>query len=142
MTLQEAQTRLTFCESDERIEAILDLHRDGLSLSDTHKLLALHTESRRPRAAHHSRPLRLEAKRPKVKPLEEESIGERTAVTIARAQTLVSVSRRTIYNWINAGKVEYVRTAGGAVRIFVDTLFRPGTAADFSPLGSAQERHP
>ena len=35
---------------------------------------------------------------------------------------------RTIYNWIASGKVEYVRTAGGSVRIFVDTLWRePGT---------------
>jgi predicted site-specific integrase-resolvase len=34
------------------------------------------------------------------------------------------VSRRTIYNWITSGKVEYVRTAGGSVRIFVDTLWR------------------
>ena len=37
---------------------------------------------------------------------------------------LVGVSRRTIYNWIAGGKVEYVRTAGGSVRIFVDTLWR------------------
>jgi hypothetical protein len=36
----------------------------------------------------------------------------------------VGVSRRTIYNWITAGKVEYVRTAGGSVRIFVDSLWR------------------
>ena len=34
------------------------------------------------------------------------------------------VSRRTIYNWIASGKIEYVRTAGGSVRIFVDTLWR------------------
>jgi predicted site-specific integrase-resolvase len=34
------------------------------------------------------------------------------------------VSRRTIYNWIAAGKVEYVRTAGGSIRIFADTLWR------------------
>jgi predicted site-specific integrase-resolvase len=34
------------------------------------------------------------------------------------------VSRRTIYNWISAGKVEYVRTAGGAIRIFADSLWR------------------
>ena len=34
------------------------------------------------------------------------------------------VSRRTIYNWIAANKVEYLRTAGGSIRIFVDTLWR------------------
>ena len=50
---------------------------------------------------------------------------------------LVGVSRRTIYNWIASGKVEYVRTAGGSVRIFVDTLWRePET--DSSQLTSAQ----
>jgi excisionase family DNA binding protein len=40
------------------------------------------------------------------------------------ACVLVGVSRRTIYNWITAGKVEYVRTAGGSVRIFADSLWR------------------
>jgi excisionase family DNA binding protein len=41
-----------------------------------------------------------------------------------KACELVGVSRRTIYNWIASGKVEYVRTAGGSVRIFADTLWR------------------
>lgn len=41
-----------------------------------------------------------------------------------KACELVGVSRRTIYNWLSSGKVEYVRTAGGSVRIFVDTLWR------------------
>jgi excisionase family DNA binding protein len=41
-----------------------------------------------------------------------------------KACELVGVSRRTIYNWITAGKVEYVRTAGGSIRIFVDSLWR------------------
>ncbi|HTI38297.1 MAG TPA: helix-turn-helix domain-containing protein [Vicinamibacterales bacterium] len=51
-----------------------------------------------------------------------------------KACEVVGVSRRTIYNWIASGKVEYVRTAGGSVRIFVDTLWRePGrTAADLT----------
>jgi excisionase family DNA binding protein len=54
---------------------------------------------------------------------------ERETVSIARAGELVGVSRRTIYNWIANGKVEYVRTAGGSVRIFADTLWRvPATA--------------
>jgi excisionase family DNA binding protein len=48
----------------------------------------------------------------------------------------VGVSRRTIYNWISAGKVEYVRTAGGSIRIFADTLWRePGTAARPATVG-------
>ncbi len=41
-----------------------------------------------------------------------------------KAAQLVGVSRRTIYNWLASGKLEYVRTAGGSVRIFVDTLWR------------------
>ena len=49
---------------------------------------------------------------------------ERKTVSIPRACEVVGVSRRTIYNWIASGKVEYVRTAGGSVRIFVDTLWR------------------
>ena len=54
-----------------------------------------------------------------------EAIGsERKTVSIMKACELVDVSRRTIYNWIASGKVEYVRTAGGSVRIFVDTLWR------------------
>ena len=49
---------------------------------------------------------------------------ERKTVSIPRACELVGVSRRTIYNWIAAGKIQYVRTAGGSVRIFADTLWR------------------
>jgi excisionase family DNA binding protein len=45
-------------------------------------------------------------------------------VSIMQASELVSVSRRTIYNWLNAGKVQYVRTAGGSVRIFESSLWR------------------
>lgn len=57
---------------------------------------------------------------------------ERKAISIMKACELVGVSRRTIYNWIAAGKVEYVRTAGGSVRIFVDSLWR-----DPQPMESA-----
>lgn len=49
---------------------------------------------------------------------------ERKTVSIPRACDVVGVSRRTIYNWISSGKVQYVRTAGGSVRIFEDTLWR------------------
>jgi excisionase family DNA binding protein len=42
----------------------------------------------------------------------------------------VGVSRRTIYNWIASGKIQYVRTAGGSVRIFADTLWREPNAAE------------
>ena len=49
---------------------------------------------------------------------------DRKTVSIPRACELVGVSRRTIYNWISSGKVQYIRTAGGSVRIFADTLWR------------------
>ncbi len=59
------------------------------------------------------------------------TIVERKTISIMKACELVGVSRRTIYNWIAGGKVEYVRTAGGSVRIFVDTLWRePARAED------------
>ena len=51
---------------------------------------------------------------------------DRKTVSIPRACELVGVSRRTIYNWISGGKVQYIRTAGGSVRIFEDTLWRQG----------------
>lgn len=49
---------------------------------------------------------------------------DRETLSIMKACEVVGVSRRTIYNWISAGKVEYVRTAGGAIRIFADSLWR------------------
>jgi len=49
---------------------------------------------------------------------------ERKTISIMKACEMVGVSRRTIYNWLSSGKIEYVRTAGGSVRIFVDTLWR------------------
>lgn len=58
---------------------------------------------------------------------------ERKSISIMQACELVGVSRRTIYNWIAGGKVQYVRTAGGSVRIFVDTLWRePGPSPDLA----------
>ncbi len=50
--------------------------------------------------------------------------ADRKTISINKASELVGVSRRTIYNWIDRGKVEYIRTAGGSIRIFVDTLSR------------------
>jgi excisionase family DNA binding protein len=54
-----------------------------------------------------------------------------------KAADLVGVSRRTIYNWLSSGKLEYVRTAGGAVRIFVDSLWRePARPGHATPAGA------
>ena len=49
---------------------------------------------------------------------------ERQTLSIMKACEVVGVSRRTIYNWMAGGKVQYVRTAGGSVRIFADSLWR------------------
>jgi excisionase family DNA binding protein len=53
---------------------------------------------------------------------------DRQTLSIMKACEAVGVSRRTIYNWISAGKVEYVRTAGGSIRIFADSLWRDSSA--------------
>lgn len=50
--------------------------------------------------------------------------SKRQTVSIMGACAMVGVSRRTIYLWIETSKVEYRRTAGGSIRIFVDTLWR------------------
>ncbi len=55
---------------------------------------------------------------------------ERKTISIMKACEVVGVSRRTIYNWLSSGKIEYVRTAGGSVRIFVDTLWRDPHRSD------------
>lgn len=56
--------------------------------------------------------------------LRARDIDDRPKVSIGQACDLCGVSRRTIYNWLAAGKLEYCRTAGGMVRIYRDTLFR------------------
>jgi excisionase family DNA binding protein len=65
----------------------------------------------------------------------EENAMDRQTLSIMKACEAVGVSRRTIYNWIAAGKVEYVRTAGGSIRIFADTLWRDASpsSASLSP---------
>ena len=65
---------------------------------------------------------------------------DRQTLSIMKACEVVGVSRRTIYNWISAGKVEYVRTAGGSIRIFADSLWRdaePTTPALAEAVGQA-----
>ena len=52
--------------------------------------------------------------------------SDREVVSIKIACEIVGVSRRTMYNWIKQGKVQYVRIASGSIRIFVDTLWRQG----------------
>ena len=59
---------------------------------------------------------------------------DRQTVSIMKACEVVGVSRRTIYNWIAAGKVEYVRTAGGSIRIFADSLWRDREGQATAPV--------
>jgi excisionase family DNA binding protein len=61
---------------------------------------------------------------------------DRQTLSIMKACEAVGVSRRTIYNWISAGKVEYVRTAGGSIRIFADSLWRDANARPASNAAS------
>jgi excisionase family DNA binding protein len=66
---------------------------------------------------------------------------ERKTVSIPRACEMVGVSRRTIYNWIAGGKIQYIRTAGGSVRIFADTLWRdPNPNPGATPEADWDER--
>jgi len=58
---------------------------------------------------------------------------DRQTLSIMKACEVVGVSRRTIYNWISAGKVEYVRTAGGSIRIFADSLWRDASPSPARP---------
>lgn len=45
-------------------------------------------------------------------------------LTVNAAAAEVGVSRRTVYNWMKAGKVTTKRTAGGNVRILAASLYR------------------
>ena len=65
---------------------------------------------------------------------------DRQTLSIMKACEAVGVSRRTIYNWISAGKVEYVRTAGGSIRIFADTLWRDSAAPPRALAASSTNR--
>lgn len=45
-------------------------------------------------------------------------------VTITQAMKIAQVCRRTIYNWMRDGKVQFVRTAGGSRRIIEASLWK------------------
>jgi len=47
-------------------------------------------------------------------------------LSIAKACDMAGVCWRTLYNWMDAGKVQFVRTAGGSRRIVVASLLKPG----------------
>lgn len=50
-------------------------------------------------------------------------IGNRRLLTMNEAAKVARVSRRTMYNWIYAGRLETVRLFNGKLRIFADSLF-------------------
>lgn len=49
---------------------------------------------------------------------------QRATLKIAEACKAVGVTRRTIYNWMADGKIEWTQTAGGGKRIYADSLWR------------------
>lgn len=51
-------------------------------------------------------------------------MDDRKTVNTTQAAAIARVSRRTIYNWLKAGKLQWKRTAGGSVRIYEDSLWR------------------
>lgn len=57
---------------------------------------------------------------------------ERT-ISITQAMAVVGVSRRTIYNWLKAGKLRYRRTVGGTVRIYEGSLWASDSAEKVQP---------
>ena len=51
-------------------------------------------------------------------------IPEPLTVNTLKAAEIAQVTERTIYNWMRSGRIEFRRTAGHGVRIYVDSLFR------------------
>lgn len=54
----------------------------------------------------------------------DKSLRLAKTVNTVKAAEIAQVTVRTIYNWMRSGRVDYVRTAGNGVRIFVDSLLR------------------
>ena len=44
--------------------------------------------------------------------------------SVMQAAKMTGVSKRTIYNWMDQGLVQWILTAGGGRRIFVGSLWR------------------
>ena len=53
-------------------------------------------------------------------------VEEQELLKISEATKRAGVCRRTIYNWMKNKKVEYIRTAGGSVRIYASSLWKRG----------------
>jgi len=48
----------------------------------------------------------------------------RALVSVRQVCQVCAVSRRTVYNWMEAGKVEYVILPSGCRRVYADTLLK------------------
>jgi predicted site-specific integrase-resolvase len=54
---------------------------------------------------------------------------QRPTVNSVQALAIAKICRRTLYNWMEAGRIEYVYTPTGKLRIYADTLLRRDRAA-------------
>lgn len=73
------------------------------------------------------------------RPETTDAAAPRRLCRIMDACETLRVSRRTIYNWIAAGKIETCRVASGMPRIYVDTLIYPNPIKDpQAPAGTFQ----
>lgn len=66
-------------------------------------------------------------------------MAEITWLTVEQAREEAGVSRRTIYNWLHAGKLGWRRTVGGSLRIVRDSLFE-GYAGPVVPCRKFEAR--
>ena len=59
---------------------------------------------------------------------------QRESVGVTMAARMAGVSVGTMSKWVAKGRVDSVRTAGGTVRIFTDTLYRepPGAPQTYA----------
>lgn len=48
----------------------------------------------------------------------------RALANVAQIATIAGVHRNTIYNWVRDNKVEWLRTPGGHIRVYVDTVLK------------------
>lgn len=55
---------------------------------------------------------------------------KRPTINMVQACAMAGVSRRTLYYWMEQGKVEVLRTPTGRPRILADTLLRPDRRHD------------
>jgi excisionase family DNA binding protein len=58
-------------------------------------------------------------------------------LSIQEACAEVGVSRRTIYNWLQAGKLDTQKTIGGSTRIRAGSLWRRPTAEPSSSASAS-----